>query len=94
MVRGTLGGLLTPLAVDGGHERALAPLPILLLAGTVGDAFVGVLVLLCLAPEAVEDHFDRLLARGMAGGDVEEFLGGSRALMSQLMDQELVGSPR
>ena len=82
VVRDAIGGLPTPLAVDGSHERALVPLLVLLLAGTVGDAFVGVLVLLCLAPEAVEDHFDRLLARGMAGGDVKELLGGSWALTS------------
>ena len=30
----------------------------------------------------------------MASGDVQEFLGGSQALASQLMNQRLVGSPR
>ena len=70
MVRGTLGGLSTPLTVGGGHERSLTPLLVLLLAGMAGGAFVDVLVLLCLALETVEDRFDRLLARGMAGGDV------------------------
>ena len=30
----------------------------------------------------------------MVGGDVEELLGGSWALASQLMDQRLVGHPR
>ena len=30
----------------------------------------------------------------MTGGDVEELLGGSWALMSQLMDQGLAGGPR
>ena len=30
----------------------------------------------------------------MAGGDVEEFLGGSRALASQLVNQGLTGDPR
>ena len=69
--------LSTPLAVDGGHKRALAPLLVLLLARTVGGTFADVLVLLCLALEAVEDHSDGLLTRGMAGGDVEELLGGS-----------------
>ena len=29
----------------------------------------------------------------MAGGDVQEFLGGSWALMSQLMNQRLAGRP-
>ena len=75
VVQGTLGGLLTPLAVGGGHERALALLLVLLL-------------------EAVEDRSDCLLARGVAGGDVEELLGGSWALMSQLVNQGLVGGPR
>ena len=30
----------------------------------------------------------------MAGGDVEELLGGSRALTSQLVNQGLAGGPR
>ena len=66
-----------PPTVRGGHERALAPLLVLLLDGTVGGAFAGVLVLLRLAFEVVEDRFDCLLTRGMARGDVEELLGGS-----------------
>ena len=82
VVSGTLYGLLTPLVVGGGHERALAPLLVLLLVGTVGGAFAGVLIPLCLAFEAVENRPDRLLAQGVAGGDVEELLGGLRALMS------------
>ena len=76
VVQGTLDGLPTPFAVDGGHERALAPL-LVLLVGAVGGAFTGVLVLLCLALRAVENRPDRLLARGMADDDVEELLGGS-----------------
>ena len=36
----------------------------------------------------------RLLARGMAGGDVEELFGGSWALTSQLVNQGLAGDPR
>ena len=50
---------------------------LLLLARMVGGAFAGILVLLCLAFEAVEGRPDRLLARGVAGGDVKELLGGS-----------------
>ena len=80
VVRGALVGLLTPLAVGGSHERALVPLLVLLLARTVGGAFIGILVPLCLALEVIEDRSDCLLARDMAGGDVEELLGGSRAL--------------
>ena len=48
----------------------------------MGGAFVGVLVLLRLTLEAVEDRSDCFFARGVAGGDVEEFLGGSQALAS------------
>ena len=51
-----------PLAVGGGYERALAPLLVLLLVGTVGGTFAGVLVPLCLALEAAEDRSDCLLA--------------------------------
>ena len=62
VVRGTLGGLLSPLAVDGGDERALVLLLVLLFVGTVGGAFIGVLVPLCLAFEVVKNCPDRLLA--------------------------------
>ena len=82
MVRGTLGGLPTPLMVGSGHQRALAPLLVLLLVGVVEGAFACVLVPLCLVLGAVENCPDRLLARSMAGGDVEELLGGSQALTS------------
>ena len=44
VVWGTLGTLPTPLVVSNGHERALAPLLVLLLVGAVGGAFAGVLV--------------------------------------------------
>ena len=76
------GGLPAPLSVGGGHERALAPLLVLLLVGTVGGSFTGILVPLCLALGVVKNCPDCLLTQGVAGGDVEELLGGSRALMS------------
>ena len=82
--RSGLGYLLwasDSLAVGDGHERALVLL-LVLLAGVVGGAFAGILVLLPLALEAVEDHSDRLLTQGMATGNVEDLLGGSWALMS------------
>jgi len=82
VVRGTLCGLPTLLTVGGGHERALTPLLVLLLVGAVGGAFAGVLIPLCLALRAVKNRPDRLLARGVAGGDIEELLSGSWALMS------------
>ena len=65
------------------HTR---PLFVLLLVGAVGGSFAGVLVPLCLAFGAVENSPDRLLARGVAGGDVEELLGGPRTLVTQLVD--------
>ena len=71
-----------PLMDGSSHERDLAPLLVLLLVGAVGGAFADVLVPLCLALGTIENHSDRLLARGMVGGDVEELLGGSRAFVS------------
>jgi hypothetical protein len=57
------------------------PLLVPLLLGAVGGSFVSILVSLRLASGMVENHSDCLLARGMASGDVEEFLGGPRALV-------------
>ena len=42
--RGALGGLPTPFMICSGHERALMPLLVLLLVGTVRGTFAGVLV--------------------------------------------------
>ena len=62
------------------HERALAPLLLVLLfGGTVGGAFASILVPPHLA---IEDCSDCFFAQGMAGCDVKEFLGGSRTLAS------------
>ena len=52
----------------------------------VRGAFTSILIPLRLALEATEDRSDRLLARGVAGGDVKEVLGGSRAPTSQLVN--------
>ena len=93
MVWGTLGGLLTPLAIGSGHERALAPLPVLLV-GAVGGAFAGVLIPLHFSLGMVKNCSNHLLTRGMASGDVEELLSGSWALTSQLMKQGLAGGSR
>ena len=51
-----------PPAVGGGHERALAPLLVLLFDRTVGGPLPSILVLLRLAFEEVEDRFDHFLA--------------------------------
>ena len=82
VVRGVLSGLPNPLAVGGGHERALVPLLVLLLARTVGGAFASVFIPPHLAIEAIEDCSDRFFARGMASGNVKELLGDLQALMS------------
>ena len=71
------------------------PLLLILLFGlTIGGAFAGVLVSPHLAIEAIKDGSVRFLTRGVAGGDVQEFLGGSWALTSQLVNQRLVGGPK
>ena len=80
--------------VSGGHTQALVPLLVLLFVGMVGGAFADLLVPLCLAFEAVKNCPNRLLTRDMAGGDVKELLGGSWALMSQLVNQGFAGGPR
>jgi hypothetical protein len=69
---------------------ALPPLRSAAVRGT----FIGALVALRLALGTVEDHPSHLLARAMAHCDVKEFLSGSRALASQLMEQGLTGGPR
>ena len=80
--------------VNSGHEQALTPLLVLLLVGTVGGALTGIIILLCLALGTVKHSSDRLLAGGMAGGDVEDLLGGPRTPSAQLVDQGLIGGPR
>jgi hypothetical protein len=60
--------------------------PLLLLLRAVGGAFTGVLIPLGLALDMVKNRSDRLLARGMASGDVEELLGGLWALAPQLVE--------
>ena len=71
MVWSALHGLPTTPLVSGGHEQALMSLLLVLLFGRmIGGAFVGVLVLLRLAIETIEDRPERFFARGVAGGDV------------------------
>jgi len=58
------------------------PLLVIFFVGVVGGVFIGILVPLFLALRAVKNCPDCLLTRGMAGGDVEELLGGLQALTS------------
>ena len=71
VVRSAFRGLPSTFTVGGGHERVVAPLLLILsLGGTVGGAFIGGLIPPRLAVGAVEDGSDRLLSRGVTGGDV------------------------
>ena len=83
MVWTALRGLPTTPKVSGNLERALAPLLfVLLFGGTDGGTFTSVLVPPRLAIKAIKDRSDRFFARGMDGGDVKEFFGGSQILAS------------
>ena len=63
VVQSAFRGLPSTFTVGGGHERVVAPLLLIIsLGGTIGGAFVGGLVLPCLAVGAVEDGSDRLLS--------------------------------
>ena len=63
VVRSTLRGVSTTLAVSSSHEGVLAPLLLILSFGeTVGGAFAGTLVPPRLAVGTVEDCSDRLLS--------------------------------
>ena len=93
MVSSFLGGHLATFPLGSGHERAPVLLLVLLLVRTVRGTLTGVLVLPRFAFGAIKNRSDRLLTRGMAGGNVEELLGNSRALVSQLVNQGLVGGP-
>ena len=73
-------GYFAILLVGGGPERVLAPPLVLFLPGAVGGAFAGIVVSPRLALGAIKNCSHRLLARSMAHCDVEEFLGGPRAL--------------
>ena len=55
---------MPPLAIGIGHERALTPLFVLLLVGTVGGALASVLVLFCLA-------FEDTLTKGLRSQKAE-----------------------
>ena len=48
---------------------------------------------LAFVSASVEDHSDRLLARGVVSGDVEQVAGGMGFQAAKLVDQGLVGCP-
>ena len=49
---------------------------------------------LAFVPASIEDHSDRLLARGVVRGDVEQVMGGTGLQAAKLVDQGLAGCPR
>ena len=80
MVRSAFHRLPATFVVGGRHERVVAPLLLIFLfGGMVRGAFAGVLVPPHLSVGAIKDGSDRLLSRGVTGGDVQEFLGSLRA---------------
>ena len=82
VVGSILGGRSATFLLSSGHELALVLLLVLLLVWTVRGALVGVLVPPRFAFGAIKNRSDRVLARGLASGNLEEFLGGSQALTS------------
>ena len=83
------------VAVDRSREMSLTLLLVLLLPGTVRGALVGRLIELFFdSSGSVEDRPHRLLAGGMVGSDVQEFLRGPRALAAQLVNRGLTCGPR
>ena len=93
MIGGALGRRSASFSLHGGHEQAPVLFLVLLLIRMVGGAFIGVLVPLRLASGAIKNCSNRLLVGSVVCRDVEEFLGSSWALTSQLMDQVLTGGP-
>ena len=49
---------------------------------------------LALVPASAKDHSDRLLARGMVRGDVEQVVGVTGLHTAELVDQGLTGCAR
>ena len=95
VVQSALHGLPATFAVGSGHERVITPLLLILFfGGTIGGAFASVLIPPRLAIDSIEDRSSRFFARGVAGGDVKEFLGGLWTLASKHVNQRLVGGPR
>ena len=80
VVRQSLLGLPGCVISCGDQRGVVRPAPILpvLLAPLSGGAFVWIRALgLAFVPASTEDRSDRLLARGMVGGDIEQIAGGA-----------------
>ena len=96
VVRQSLLGL-SGRAISCGDQRGVvrpASILLVLLAPLSGGAFVWICALgLAFVPASAEDCPDRLLARGMVGGNVEQITGGTGLQAAKLMDQGLVGCP-
>ena len=89
-------GLLAHVISYGDQRGVVRPASILLvlLGPLSGGAFVWIRALgLAFVPASTEDRSDRLLARGVVGGDVEQVMGGTRLQVAKLVDQGLAGRP-
>lgn len=87
VVRGLPYWGFASLAVGRGHEGPPVVPLFLLLPRSAPHALASIFIPLCFSLGVVKDSFDSLLAQAMVHRDVEEFLGGSRALPPQLVDQ-------
>ena len=90
-------GLLAHMISRGDQRRVgrSTIIFLILFAPLHGGALVLILVLgLAFVPASVEDRSDRLLARGVVSGDVEQVMGGMGFQSSKLVDQGLTGRPR
>ena len=74
-------GLLARTIGHGDQSRIgrLTPILLILFAPLHGGTLILVLMLsLALVPASTKDRSDRLLARGMVHGDIEQAIGGTR----------------
>ena len=80
VVRQSLLGL-PGCAINCGDQRGVVrsvPILLVLLAPLSGGAFIWIHVLgLSFVPASAKDRSDRLLARGVVGGNVEQIEGGA-----------------
>ena len=80
VVRQALLGLLARM-IGRGDQRGVgwsAPILLVLFTPLRGGALVLVLTLgLALVPASTKDRSDRLLARGVVGGNIEQIAGGT-----------------